>query len=47
MAGMCIRSKSYCKECDKNRDGWCTWVDKSVDEIYKQWERNRKRRKSK
>lgn len=40
--GICIRSKTYCKICDNNQNGWCTWVDKSVDEIYLQWEKRRK-----
>lgn len=42
--GICIRSKTYCKVCDRNQDGWCTWVDKSVDEIYQQWEKRRKKK---
>lgn len=42
--GMCIRSKTYCKICDNNQNGWCTWVDKSVDEIYQQWEKRRKKK---
>ena len=44
MTGMCIKNKTYCKFCHSNQDGWCTWVNKSVDEIYKQWEHNRKAR---
>lgn len=44
MKGMCIRSKTYCKICDNNQNGWCTWVDKSVDEIYQQWEKRRKKK---
>ena len=47
MTGMCIRCKTYCKECQQNQDGWCIWCNKSVDEIYRQWEKNRKRRKGK
>lgn len=47
MTGICIRSKTYCKECQQNQDGWCIWCNKSVDEIYRQWEKNRKRRKGK
>lgn len=38
----CGRSKTECKSCSDNDNGWCTFVDKSVDELYKQWISSRK-----
>lgn len=49
-SGSCGRSKTQCKSCQQNQDGWCTWCKRSVDELYKQWEKNvkaRERRKLK
>lgn len=50
MARMCMLSKDICPICNKNKDGFCSTVEKPVSEIMKQWEsaqRSKARRKLK
>ena len=35
---MCMLSKDICPICNKNKDGFCSSVEKPVSEIMKQWE---------
>lgn len=47
---MCMRSKTECKTCDSNHNGYCIKVKKSVSDIVKQWKssnRSKARRKLK
>lgn len=37
MSISCMRSKTECKTCGSNYDGYCIKVNKSVDDIVKQW----------
>lgn len=46
----CMRSKTECKTCKSNKDGFCVDVEKNVDDIVKQWkssQRSRAKRKIK
>ena len=40
----CGREKTRCKSCEDNVNGWCKRVDRSVDELYKQWFNQRRYR---
>ena len=40
----CARSKTECKTCRSNENGWCTFVEKNIDDLYRQWASSRRSR---